>query len=145
MPLCAFVHFLLQHYEYGAARPKPLWPSRDQAEVQFISGGLLNPSGGEDWVFLTFGLRSFNLGSRGSRGLWSSFKRPPWRTCHLLKREVKRTVAFIRTHSARGRIGGGNSRIRDEGLHVDRSRRAGTLIASVNVILLFFISVFNLL
>lgn len=74
MPLCASVHFLLQHYEYGAACPKPFWPSRDQAEVQFIPGGLLNPSGGGDRVILTFGLRSFNLGSRGSSRLWSPSK-----------------------------------------------------------------------
>lgn len=105
MLLCASVRFLLQRYEYaGAACPKPFWPSRDQAEVQFIPGGLLNPSGGGDRVFLTFGLRTFNSGSRGSSGLWTSFKRPAWRTCHLLKREVKRTIAFIWTHSDEGLV-----------------------------------------
>jgi len=150
MPLCASVHFLLQRSEYGAARPKPFWPSREQAEVQFLPGGLLNPSGWGDRVLLTFGLRSFNLGSRGSSGLWSAFKRATWRTCRLLKRKVKRTVAFFRTYSARGRICGGNGRIRDEGFQVwpvqnlcfnqvepcnlklsrvkDRSRRAGIVI-----------------
>lgn len=60
-------------------------------------------------VDFTSGLGTLNSGSRGSGGLDSSFKRFSWRTCHLLEREVKRTVAFVRLDegSVEGTTGSG--------------------------------------
>lgn len=134
------------------------WPSWDRVEVQYIPGGLLKPSGGGDEVFLTSGLETLKSDSRGSGGLWSSFKglleglatcwREKWRGLLLLFGLTLLDEGLVEWREGSGmKLFMYDQNLLSTPCNLKLSKTSqgdpGALIVNVNVILLFFINSLN--